>query len=109
MSIYPVRLKEWFPFGDEYYDFAYITVKHTRCYACGDRVRYSRAIGHHSIPWGYGDIWCSEKCLNSNKKARPDKRRERRLNRRSSKFGDIDWDKWVKIWREQDKKNLENL
>lgn len=27
-------------------------------------MKYHRAYGHHSIPWGYGDVWCSKKCLN---------------------------------------------
>lgn len=47
-------------------------------------------MGHHSIPWGYGDIWCSEKCLHSGKIARPDFRRERRLKRRYSPEGFVE-------------------
>lgn len=87
MSIYPVRLSEWFPFGDEQHDICTTIVECTRCLACGDRVRFKRAIGHHSLPWGYGDLWCSEKCLNSGKTARPDKRRERRMRRKYARMG----------------------
>lgn len=82
MSIYPVRLSEWFPFGDDHYESAHSMVMASRCPACGGKIRYSKAIGHHSIPWGYGDIFCSWKCCNSGKIARPDKRRERRLKRK---------------------------
>lgn len=82
MSIYLVRLSEWFPPGDEMYENAFGITKHSRCLACGNRMRYKKAIGHHSIPWGYGDIWCSWKCCESRKIAKEDKRRIRRMNRR---------------------------
>lgn len=88
MSIYPVRLSEWYPFGDEMYSVASSVVEFTRCYACGDKVRYKAAVGHHSLPWGYGDLWCSWKCCHSGKTARLDKRRERRM-RRKYKRSDI--------------------
>lgn len=81
MSIYPVQLSEWFPFGEEMHDIAYDIVSLSRCLACRKRLRFNKAIGHHSLPWGYGDIWCSWKCCRSRKIAKPDKRRERRLNR----------------------------
>ena len=94
MSIYPVKLSEWFPPTDEMYESCYAAVSFTRCLACDKRVRYSKAIGHHSIPWGYGDIWCSEKCLNSDKRPRPDKRRERRMRRR---YGKLNLEGYIKI------------
>jgi len=87
MSIYPVRLAEWFPLGDEQHDICITIIECTRCLACGKRPRFKKAIGHHSLPWGYGDLWCSEKCLNSGKTARPDKRRERRLRRKYARMG----------------------
>ena len=80
MSIYPVPLAKWFPIGDQYYFGD--SVEYYRCLACGRKPRYSKAWGHHSLPWGYGDVWCSEKCLYSGKTARPDKRRERSIKRR---------------------------
>lgn len=86
MSIYPVRLAKWFFFGDEYFESAYSTVKHTRCLACGAKVRYSKAVDHHSLPWGYGDLFCSWKCCRSGKIAKPDKRRERRMRRKYGKY-----------------------
>ena len=92
MSIYPVRLSEWFPPADDYHQITFEIVKYTRCESCGKKLRWKSAIGHHSIPWGYGDIWCSKKCLNSDRIAKPDKRRQRRLNRQ---FRDVD--KWVEL------------
>jgi hypothetical protein len=82
MSTYPVRLSEWFPPGDEQYDIILSIVSYSRCYACGKHPRYLGAVGHHSLFVGYGDIWCSWKCQESGKKAKTDKRRQRRLNRR---------------------------
>lgn len=75
MSIYAVKLMEWFPRPKKnqhdvihgLYDTARMMVKLSRCLACGKKPKWNRAIGHHSIPWGTGDIWCSEPCLNSNK------------------------------------------
>lgn len=89
MSIYPVRLNEWFPFGDEYYETAKSIVDFTRCLACGKKCRYRKAVGHHSLPWGYGDLWCSEKCMQSGKVKRADRRRDRRLRRRFSKLNQV--------------------
>lgn len=82
MSIYPVQLSTWFPYGDEKHDTALFIVSASRCLACGSRIKFTKAIGHHSLPWGHGDIWCSWKCCYSGKFARVDKRRNRRINRR---------------------------
>lgn len=93
MSIYPVRLVEWYPPSDENFDSCYTTVILSRCHACGKKLRYFSAIGHHSIPWGFGDVFCSWKCCYSSKEAKPDSRRERRMKRKYSsleeKFIDI--------------------
>lgn len=82
VSIYPVKLSEWYPFGDERHEIAASIVDVARCYSCGDRIRWNNAFGHHSLPYGHGDIWCSEKCSESGKKAKPDRRRERKFKRR---------------------------
>ena len=82
MSTYPVRLNEWFPPEDEHRFGVRMAVAHMRCYSCGSRCNIKKVIGHHSIPWGYGDIWCSEKCLMSGKIARVDFRRLRSQLRR---------------------------
>lgn len=82
MSIYPVRLKEWFPPGDDMYEIAYSVTIGMRCYGCDKKVRYSKAYGHHSLPWGHGDLWCSERCFDKGKVAKPDYRRVRRINRK---------------------------
>lgn len=65
MSIYPVKLIEWFPMTDELTHIARTVVEYSKCKSCGrGGMKYHRAYGHHSIPWGYGDVWCSKKCLN---------------------------------------------
>lgn len=81
MSIYPVRLSEWFPPDDENHSIAYEIVKVFRCLACNKKLRWKSAVGHHSLPYGCGEIWCSWKCCNSGKTAKPDYRRERRFKR----------------------------
>lgn len=85
MSIYPVRLSEWFPPSDEMYPILLSIVNNTRCTACGKHPRYLGAVGHHSLPWGNGEIFCSWKCCRSGKVEKLDKRRERRLKRRYGK------------------------
>lgn len=95
MSIYPVKLKDWYPYSDEMYEHSKGVVEVTPCYICGKTAKYSKAIGHHSIPWGYGDIWCSLKCFNSDKIQKPDKRRLRgRARRYARKYGS---DMFVKV------------
>ena len=83
MSIYPVLLSEWFPLGDEQHEIAFLMVKTSRCLSCMKRIRWKKAVGHHSIPWGNGDIWCSWKCCKSNKIGWFDRRQMRSINRRS--------------------------
>lgn len=98
MSIYPVRLRDWFPPSaekDEYNLFSNVLdiISFSRCYACDKKLRYQAAVGHHSLPWGYGDIYCSWKCCYSGKKAKIDKRRQRRYNRQNKDLNDL----WVRI------------
>lgn len=69
MSIYPVRLSEWFPPGDEHHNIVKFLVsngfsdQNIGCLHCKKKhLHWQEAIGHHSLPWGYGDIWCREKC-----------------------------------------------
>lgn len=82
MSIYPVKLSEWYPAGDEQHSICYSVVKFSRCHACDSRLRWKSVVGHHSVPWGYGELWCNWKCCHSGRKAKPDWRRERRMKRR---------------------------
>lgn len=72
MSIYPVRLAEWFPPGDEQHDTVKFMVSNgygdqqVGCLHCGKiHMHWQKAWAHHSLPWGYGDIWCSEKHMNN--------------------------------------------
>jgi hypothetical protein len=69
VSIYPVRLSEWYPKGHEKHD----TMKWLVANGFGDQtigclhckkkhMHWQTAIGHHSLPWGYGDIWCNQRC-----------------------------------------------
>lgn len=64
MSIYPVKLAEWFPKTDtDNHDTMKMIVKFHTCHVCNKKkMDWRRAIGHHSIPWGYGDIWCGVRC-----------------------------------------------
>lgn len=58
-----------------------------KCTACGDRIRYNKAWGHHSVPFGYGDTWCSLKCCKTNKlNKKLDKRQNRKWRRVLKKF-----------------------
>lgn len=85
MSIYAVKLNEWYPIGDT--NYIGDVISSYRCLACGSKIRYSKAWGHHSVPFGCGDTWCTEKCFHSGRVARPDKRRLRRLKRQWKKYG----------------------
>jgi len=69
MSIYPVKLSEWYPPGDEHHHIVkYLTSNGycdltVGCPHCGKKhMHWQEAYGHHSLPWGYGDMWCREKC-----------------------------------------------
>lgn len=67
MSIYIVRLNEWFPIGDENYENSKMMVKYSNCLKCGKdgkKVNYKYVYSHHSLPWDNGDMICSKKCLN---------------------------------------------
>jgi len=66
MSIYPVPLKKWYSKKDdpENHRILKIMAKYDTCKECGGKIDLRRAWGHHSLPWGYGDFWCSRKCLN---------------------------------------------
>ena len=77
MSIYPVRLAEWFPPGDSHHGIMKFIVSNgytdagRGCLHCGKKhMHWQVAIGHHSLPWGYGDIWCREKCYRNYKRKR---------------------------------------
>lgn len=98
MSIYPVRLAEWFPLGDERYWICIGIVSSSRCPSCRSKIRYSKAVGHHSVPFGYGEVFCGWKCCNSGKVAKPDKRRQRRLRRRHPEIYN-----WMKSYCEDEK------
>ena len=69
MSIYPVKLVEWYPPGDKYHSLVkwIISTGYTDsgrgCVHCKKKhLHWQEAIGHHSLPWGYGDLWCRQKC-----------------------------------------------
>ena len=94
MSIYPVQLAEWFPPGDEMHDTLMSIISVTRCHACNKRCKFRKAVGYHSIPWGNGDLYCSWKCLDSGKVAKPDKRQLRKIRR---KYGKIDFGTTVNL------------
>lgn len=63
MSIYPVHLASWFPKGNEMHDDIKTLCLVMTCLTCGKHPKWKKAWGHHSLPWGHGDIWCDERCL----------------------------------------------
>lgn len=84
MSIYPVVLSKWFPAKQKekhtwasaedirnWHDAAKMCVSMSKCCVCGKKPQFRYAWGLHSIPWGYGwgEIWCSKKCLERNDKS----------------------------------------
>lgn len=95
MSIYPVRLSEWYPPGDELHDTVAFIVSSFRCKACYSRCRWKAAVAHHSIGHGYGDVWCSWKCCLSGNDRGPDKRQKRKIHRDAGKIREL-WDKVLK-------------
>jgi hypothetical protein len=67
MSIYPVRIKEWYvegkPFGAEM-PMLKSMLRCLPCIQCGKKIRWDRGYVMHSITFGGPDgRWCSKKCL----------------------------------------------
>lgn len=82
MSIYPVYLARWYPKvpkrtpdltdgqweewkkdSNHYHETAKYFVITSLCLKCKKKCTWKKAWGHHSLPFGYGDVWCSKKCL----------------------------------------------
>jgi hypothetical protein len=81
MSIYPVRISEWYPPGDDNHGIAYYIVVSSKCIACGKKPRWKSAVAHHSLPHGNGEVWCSWKCCCSGRFVELDKRQLRKAKR----------------------------
>lgn len=69
MSIYPVPLQKWFPNPASHpgaVDFDYtilrMIVRTDKCARCKKFCKWNRAWGHHSLPFGYGDVFCGKRC-----------------------------------------------
>ena len=72
MSIYPVRVKEWFPPGDPKHQLVKWIVSSgytdtgVGCINCKKiHMHWQEAYVHHSLASGYGDIWCRKKCYDN--------------------------------------------
>lgn len=67
MSIYPVRIREWYlegqAFGSEIPTLRSI-LKYIPCETCKGKIAWDNGWVDHSITFGVGRGWCSEKCLN---------------------------------------------
>ena len=64
--IYPVRLIKWFPRKSEDYKSLIYMRKCMYCAGCGKsmaRSKYKNIIGHHSLPYGHGDMWHNDNCF----------------------------------------------
>jgi len=74
--IYPVYLARWYPrrpknkkdYDASLHSNAKTSVEFTECHECGGKCTWKKSWGDHSIPWGYGDVWCSRKCLYTKRK-----------------------------------------
>lgn len=95
MSIYPVPLQKWFPhprigqyiYGNyseakNLYETVKFLVKFERCDSCGKHCKFNRAWGHHSLPFGYGEVWCTEKCLFGTEKRKKQPRLKKIRNKK---------------------------
>lgn len=63
MSNYPVRIKDWFTGKDK--ETAKFILKYTECETCGRRMSkyWKTGYAHHAITVGYGNAWCTKRCL----------------------------------------------
>lgn len=70
MSIYPVRLSEWFPKGDPHHSTVKLIVSIEQCTYCKKKnMHWQDAIADHSLPWGYyNGIFCKKKCFDNYRK-----------------------------------------
>ena len=67
MSIYPVKIKEWYvkgkPFGDEI-PMLKSLLKSFPCIVCGSKVEWDKGWVMHSITFGGpNEVWCSDQCI----------------------------------------------
>lgn len=67
MSIYPVRINEWYvkgkPFGKEI-SMLKSLLPHIKCEECNGKITWDEGYIMHSATFGGpSEAWCSEKCL----------------------------------------------
>ena len=94
MSIYPVKITEWYDDAENAFNTERETLTwllpYLKCLHCKTKMKTNWNTGyvHHSITFGYGDAWCSKECLQG-KGLKPMTRKERdELNEMSLKvFG----------------------
>lgn len=69
MSIYPVRVTEWYDDKENAFhterDTLKMLLKHEKCHRCKKPMsrKWKTAWVMHSITWGYGEAWCTRRCL----------------------------------------------
>lgn len=70
MSIYPVKVKKFFPPTDKSEDnqfsrnIIHSVLKFKKCVVCGKKPKMKSSWVYHSLPWGHGeDVWCSTWCF----------------------------------------------
>lgn len=69
MSIYPVRIDEWFTEPAELAVLRDILAA-SKCEQCEKPVGISKGWAMHAILWGYGEVWCSVNCLEKHEKVK---------------------------------------
>jgi len=67
MSIYPVKINEWYvegkPFGTEI-DTLKMMLPHIECHRCRKPISWDEGYVMHSITYGGPDAaWCSKECM----------------------------------------------
>lgn len=88
MTIYVVRVSEWYKYGSPYYETLLIFIERLRCVACRKRLRYKSVLVQGDPIWRSDapTMWCSEKCYHGGKIALPDKRNARSVKRRVRRY-----------------------
>ena len=69
MSIYPVKITEWYNQKTEFKSEVKtlkILLPNLKCHKCGNPIEWKKGYVMHSITFGGPDeAWCSKKCLNN--------------------------------------------
>jgi hypothetical protein len=75
MSIYPVRITEWYDDPKNAFhaerEMLKTILKYTKCECCKKSIKWQTGYVMHSITFGYGEAWCTKKCLVGKRDSQP--------------------------------------